>query len=53
MHSILLLTLAAAAVDGVPLTLLDLSEHPYARCMDGTPAGFYRGVRIVAEDALL
>ena len=25
----------------VPLTLLNTTEFPLAKCMDGTPAGFY------------
>ena len=40
-----LLALAAAAqtvgAETTDLTLIDQSTHPTARCMDGTPPGFY------------
>ena len=45
LHALLLLLLlprrARATPPPVPLTLLDPAAHPLARCMDGSPGGFY------------
>ena len=32
---------AVTATNTVPLTMLDSSIHPFARCMDGTSSGYY------------
>jgi ribosome maturation protein SDO1 len=36
-----LLYLSALSVAAVPLTMLDAQSYPLARCMDGSPGGFY------------
>jgi hypothetical protein len=41
MYTLLLLGSAAAAAAATPLTLLDARSYPLARCMDGSPGGFY------------
>ena len=40
----------AAARAATPLTLLNATEFPTARCMDGTPGGFYHAINASSED---